>query len=295
MSINTTLTKSWLAALTYPLLCLSGLFTVFCAFYWHLDFGLCNVVFLIWTIGFLSLMEVLIPYDPSFHPTKKEWLRDGIYLVITMVGGGLAVLAMYAIVRIFSPPTSSMALWQEILVGVLASSLGSYLFHRLTHVHPWLWLVHGVHHVEGKVNVGNNGVNHVLDVFGRRVLAQMPLICLGLSEPSIFVVAIFSTMQGYFVHANIDVRLGWLNYVVATPEQHRLHHSRDLGEAGNYGSDIPLWDLLFRSFTWAPGRQPAQIGVVNPEKFPDPNEIVANFLLPWQKKQPEKAQQLSVK
>ena len=40
--------------------------------------------------------------------------------------------------------------------------------HRLGHANPWLWRLHGVHHVPEKVNVANNGVNHVFDI----VLAQ---------------------------------------------------------------------------------------------------------------------------
>ncbi len=46
----------------------------------------------------------------------------------------------------------------------------------------------------------------MLDMFGRRILAQLPLMLLGISQPAIFVVAMFNTMEGYFVHANIDVR-----------------------------------------------------------------------------------------
>ncbi len=284
MSTDSKLGTTLLRALCYPFLFLSALATVWATFHWQLNFGTCNILFLVWTIAYLALMEILIPYERAWQPTLKEWLRDGIYLIITMFGGGMAVAAVHGIAAVLSPLKSSFSLWFEIPLALGLSSLGSYIFHRITHVHPWLWLVHGIHHVEPKVNVGNNGVNHVLDVFGRRVLAQLPLIILGLSQPAIFVVAMFNTMQGYFVHANIDVRLGWLNYLLVSPEQHRLHHSENLEEAGHYSVDIPFWDLLLGTFTWRFGRKPKSIGVVNPEKFPLPDEIVAGFLNPWRKR-----------
>ena len=86
----------------------------------------------------------------------------------------------------------------------------------------------------GKVNVSNNNVNHVVDVFGRRFITQLPLLLVGISQPAIFAASIFTTAQGYFVHANIEVGLGWLNYIVGSPEQHRLHHGTDVKEAGHF-------------------------------------------------------------
>ncbi|PHV12456.1 sterol desaturase family protein [Chitinimonas sp. BJB300] len=273
-----------LSGLAYPLLLVAAAVTLWATFRFDLNYGLCNVVFLAWTILYLAILEWLIPYDMTWRPTGREWARDGLYLLITMVGGGMAVAAVLAVAAFVSPRHSSWPLWLEIPLALGGSSFGSYVFHRAGHTFPWLWRIHGIHHVEAKVNVGNNGLNHVLDVFGRRFLAQLPLILLGLSQPAIFVVSIFNTLQGYFVHANIRVRLGKLNYLVVSPEQHRLHHSLDLQEAGHFSVDIPLWDWLFGSFTWQPGRVPKAIGIEHPDSFPPPNAIVASFLYPWRKR-----------
>lgn len=277
------------SALVYPVLVLSMVFTIVMAFRQQHDFGMCNLIFLMWTIAYLAMMEMLVPYDARWQPSLKEWGRDGIYLIITMFGGGMAVALVNGISHIVSPKQSLLPFWLELPIALFLSSLGSYVFHRVTHMQPWLWRVHGIHHVEQKVNVGNNGVNHMLDVLGRRLLALTPLMLLGFSEGALFVIGMFNTMQGYFVHANIRVHLGWLNYLVVTPEQHRLHHSDNLSEAGHYSTDIALWDILLGTFTWRPGREPRHIGVVNPEKFPLPDEIVASLLNPWRKHVPKKS------
>jgi sterol desaturase/sphingolipid hydroxylase (fatty acid hydroxylase superfamily) len=120
-------------------------------------------------------------------------------------------------------------------------------------------------------------------VFCHQFLNHLPSIFLGFSETSIFAATIFTISQGYFVHANVDIRIGWFNYILASPEQHRLHHSTDLKEAGHYGADLALWDLIFRSFTWYPHRQPAEVGIQDPSSFPEVGAILANLLHPWRR------------
>lgn len=273
-----------LKKLCYPLLFLTALTLVVTALLWNLSFSLCSISFLFWVITYLTVMERLIPYEPRWLPTKKEWLSYSIYFFLTMLGGGLAVATVFSIAAYVNPHHSELPLFIELLLALLLTSLCSYLFHRFSHVQPWLWRLHGIHHIENKVNVGNNGVNHILDVYFRRLLAQAPLILLGFSEESIFIVGIFNAMQGYFVHANIDVKLGFMNYIIVSPEQHRLHHSKDLSEAGHYSVDIAFWDLIFASYFWRKGRVPQNIGVLEPAKFPAVNQIFSCLIFPWKRK-----------
>jgi len=115
------------------------------------------------------------------------------------------------------------------------------------------------------------------------VASQLPLFLLGFSQPAVFAATIFKAAQGYGVHANIDVKLGWLNYLLVTPEQHRLHHSTVSDESGHYAADLPLWDLLFGSFTWARNRAPARVGLQDPAVFPSVRSVLANQLHPFRR------------
>lgn len=275
------LPKKILEYLCYPLLWVSAAVAVWFTFAYELEFGLVNVLFLFFVIAYLALFEQLIPYKKEWQATRKEWLRDGVYLLITMIGGALSVVAIFAVASVVSPKTPSLPLGVEILLAILFISLGSYVFHRLGHDWHWLWRFHGIHHAEAKVNVGNNSVNHIADVWGRRFLAQLPLVFIGLSEPALFVVSIFNTLQGYFVHANVNVRLGFLNYFIGSPEQHRLHHSVDVGEAGHFCVDVTLWDWLFGSYVWRKGRIPESVGIKNPAKFPPPEAFFKCLIHPF--------------
>jgi sterol desaturase/sphingolipid hydroxylase (fatty acid hydroxylase superfamily) len=200
-----------------------------------------------------------------------------------MVASAFAQYLVSAVVSAVSPSEAALSLWVEIPAALLTGSLASYLVHRLGHTNAMLWRVHGVHHVPEKVNVANNGVNHVLDIVLAQGTVQLALSLVGFSRDSVLVVGLFVAAQGYFVHANIDVRIGRLNHVLASPEQHRLHHSTELSEAGHYGSDLSIWDHFFGSYTWRPGREPVAVGLGDPTSFPRTGEIVSSLLHPMRR------------
>ncbi|WP_405929791.1 sterol desaturase family protein [Streptomyces griseus] len=274
----------FLCAVAYPVLLLSVVSVGAAALWLKWDPAWVSPLFLVGVIAYLSLLERLIPYDRNWHPGKDEWRWYGIYFLLTMAGSGLAQLLVALAVGLISPEEPTRHLWVEIPGAVLAGSLVSYLVHRLGHRNALLWRLHGVHHVPEKVNVANNGVNHVLDIVLAQSLVQLTLALVGFSRPAVLVAGLFVAAQGYFVHANIDVRIGPLNHLLASPEQHRLHHSTDLSEAGHYGSDLSCWDHLFGTFTWHPGREPTAVGLQDPTAFPGTGEILAALLHPWRRR-----------
>ncbi|MGO1071612.1 sterol desaturase family protein [Lysobacter sp. CA199] len=247
--------------------------------------------FLVITIGYLAALERLIPYERAWLPSRREWGLYGVYFLLTMIGGALAQIPVMAVVGRIAPLHPVLPLWAQIPLALLLSSLASYAVHRAGHDIPLLWRLHGVHHVPDKVNVGNNGVNHMLDIVLAQFFVQVSLAAIGFSEHAVFAVGIFIIAQGYFVHANIDVRLGWLNHVLASPELHRMHHSSDKAEAGHFGSDLSIWDRLFGSYTWHPNRRPRAIGLFDPGSFPRNGAIFSTLIHPLRpRRKPPRAQ-----
>jgi sterol desaturase/sphingolipid hydroxylase (fatty acid hydroxylase superfamily) len=267
----------------YPVLLAAVVLVVVATLRLDWNRGLVSFCFVVGVLGYLAALERLIPYQRGWHPDRREWGWYGIYFLLTMLGGGLALLLVTTVVTVVARADPALPLGTEIPLAVLLGSLISYLVHRLGHSNRWLWRFHGIHHVPEKVNVGNNGVNHVLDIVLAQGAVQLTLALLGFSSEAVFAVGAFVTAQGYFVHANIEVRVGWLNYVVSSPEQHRMHHSVDLAEAGHYGSDLSVWDRLFGTFTWRPGRAPVAVGLANPDTFPRTGAVVASLIHPWRR------------
>lgn len=74
----------------------------------------------------------------------------------------------------------------------------------------------------------------------------------------------------YGQHANLPLRNGWLNYVFSMDEVHQWHHSSKPGEGGsNFGRSIVLWDQVFGTFRYQPGRNDsAEIGSYAGSRYP---------------------------
>jgi sterol desaturase/sphingolipid hydroxylase (fatty acid hydroxylase superfamily) len=242
--------------------------------------GVAVFLFQFVVLGVLVLLEYLVPYDPSWRPSRREWGYYAVYYVLTAAGGTIGQNLVLLVVGAVATAHPVLPLWGEIPLALLLGSLASYAVHRAGHTYAWLWRLHGVHHVPGKVNVANNGVNHVADVVIAQGFSQLALTLVGFSQRAVFAVSLFTVAQGYFVHANVRARLGPLNHILAGPEQHRLHHSTELTEAGHYGSDLSLWDRLFGTFTWRPGRAPVEVGLADPRTFPATGRIVATLVHP---------------
>lgn len=272
-----------LRSLAYPLLLAATLGVASGSLILHWDPGRVSPLFLVGTLIYLAILERLIPHRRDWHPSRAEWRWYGVYFLLTMAGSALAQLGVTTAVGRLAPADPALPLWAEIPAALLSGSLASYLVHRLGHANPLLWRLHGVHHVPQKVNVANNGVNHVLDIVLAQGAVQLTLALAGFSRESVLATGLFVAAQGYFVHANIDVRIGRLNHFLASPEQHRLHHSTDLSEAGHYGSDLSCWDHFFGSFTWRSGREPAEVGLSDPTSFPGTGEILGSLLHPWRR------------
>jgi len=266
--------------LTYPLLLVANAALVTWAFVTDVSLESITLAGLLGTIVTLFVLEWAMPYEREWHPDGKEALRDLFYFGLN---GG-----MDAIVKLGTAfAVAAIGVWDNALsfgvglpVAILIADLGGYWMHRWGHL-GWLWKVHGVHHTPDKVNTWNNNTIHFVNSIYSGLAKTLPLALLGFDPAVIVIAAYVTTIQSYAVHANIDVELGWLGYLVMGPAHHRLHHSTAIEEAGNFASAITLWDIAFGTFVYAPGLAPEAVGVADQETFPSPLNVFRNQLHPF--------------
>jgi len=235
---------------------------------------------LLGTLAVLFVLERTMPYEREWHPNWREALRDFCYFGLN---GGMDAVAKMGIafaVATIGAWDNSLPFAAALPLAILISDFGGYWMHRWGHL-GWLWKVHGVHHTPDKVNTWNNNTIHFVNSIYSGLAKTLPLALLGFDPAVIIIAAYASTIQSYAVHANIDVDLGWLGYLIMGPVHHRLHHSTVIEEAGNFASVTTIWDIAFGTFVYEPGRAPAMVGVVEPEKFPAPLDVVGNQLHPF--------------
>jgi sterol desaturase/sphingolipid hydroxylase (fatty acid hydroxylase superfamily) len=168
--------------------------------------------------------------------------------------------------------SAALPAWFRLAAALLVGEVGSYWGHRAMHEIPVLWRFHEVHHNAEEMDWLVNTHAHPVDLIFTRLCGLVPMYLLGLAQPLgtnvdlvPLVAALTGTVWGFFVHANIRWRFGWLEFLVSTPVFHHWHHTKD-GAAylnRNYAATMPWIDKCFGTF-FLPDRWPASYGVDHP-------------------------------
>jgi sterol desaturase/sphingolipid hydroxylase (fatty acid hydroxylase superfamily) len=76
-------------------------------------------------------------------------------------------------------------------------------------------------------------------------------------------VTLVGTVWGFFIHANLRWRLGYIEWLVSSPAFHHWHHTND-GPAfinKNYAALLPWVDRCFGTFYLPAGKWPERYGI----------------------------------
>jgi len=158
-------------------------------------------------------------------------------------------------------------LWLRIAATLVIGETGFYWGHRWSHEIPLLWRFHAVHHSAEHLDWLVNTRAHPVDLVFGRLCGLVPLYMVGLAGPmgasgtalpALVIVA--GTAWGFFIHANLRWRFGWLELLVATPAFHHWHHTRDGHINQNYAAMLPWLDRVFGTFHLPAGQWPARYG-----------------------------------
>ncbi len=227
------------------------------------------------------LGAVLVTILEQQFPNRKAWLPDQVDIVqdatfMLLIQAVLpklftfsvvVMLAMYVDVHQLSVTGWWPMEWsipaQMLLMMVMADGF-RYWLHRFSHEQEFLWRFHAVHHAPHKLYWLNVGRFHPVDKALQFLFDALPFIVLGVSEEVLGLYFVCYAVNGFFQHCNIDVRLGFLNYVISGPELHRWHHSMHKAESNqNYGNNLIVWDLLFGTRFLPSDRQVGELGLIN--------------------------------
>jgi sterol desaturase/sphingolipid hydroxylase (fatty acid hydroxylase superfamily) len=239
-----------------------------------------------WLLGISAafvLLERLFPWRREQRFLRPGWLRDLGFVVLnghvfSLLTAGLTGAAALAATRALqalglqrrgSPLSGWPFLAQFLLFLVLADFL-QWCIHNLLHRIPWLWTFHKVHHSITEMDWIGNWRFHWAEIVVYKSLQWLPLAWLDASPQAVFAVAIATTAWGDFNHANLDVGLGPLGYLLNSPRMHLWHHdqSSEGGVAKNFGIVLSVWDYVFRTAYWPRDRSPERLGYPGVEEMP---------------------------
>ena len=226
--------------------------------------------------GLVVLAVIFIPLERMFALHPRRVLREGwrTDLVHYLVNGAalkvtllVAVVAVGGALRVLVPAPLRMAVgaspgWVQIVAGLAIAMVGGYAGHRAAHEVPLLWRFHRVHHSVREMDWLAANHLHPLDETFVRSAAVLPLYALGFGRLSLGAFIVLITLQAIFIHANVRMTFGPLRWVIATPQFHHWHHSREPQAYNtNYAGEFPVLDALFGTLYLPADRWPAQYGV----------------------------------
>jgi sterol desaturase/sphingolipid hydroxylase (fatty acid hydroxylase superfamily) len=273
---------------TYPLLALITGVTLWSALRFNFGRNAVIGVLTVVTIAIVFAVERLNPLQDRWSMTRQSLLqRDLPFIGLAVVVEqfctvGVALVAAAVMPRSGFGPLGRMPLAIQAAVALLASDLLWYGYHRAAHTFARLWRVHGLHHAPSQLYVLMHQVFNPIDLLvSRFVISLIVFKFTGIEPDAAFIAIAVLGLQQTVSHVNSDLRTGWLNYVLIGTETHRYHHAA--AESGNYGSVVPLWDMVFGTFLYQPGRVPDQLGLADPASYPDPRRFHLALSYPFRR------------
>jgi sterol desaturase/sphingolipid hydroxylase (fatty acid hydroxylase superfamily) len=231
-------------------------------------------------LGLVVVLAIFVPLEALFPLVRRPfWRRPGVgtdllhFFVTTGLRRLLTLIAAYVLITLLGflvhPPLQRLMLappwWVQCAVALVVFEVGAYWGHRWSHTVPFLWRFHAVHHSSEHLDWLAASRLHPVDQTFIRMCGILPVYLLGFTKAHFAFLMGFEALLALFIHANVRLRFGWLEWLVATPIYHHWHHANE-GRATtnrNFGGLFPWVDALFGTLL-LPRRFPRRYGIDEP-------------------------------
>ena len=223
---------------------------------------------------FFILLERRFPYDRGQNLLREGFWND---LVMYSIAQSYALSwVIYGIIQWIDGSTqlsrlrlvSDWPVFAQFMLFFVSHDLYIYWFHRLQHRSRYFWRIHEAHHSVKHVDWLAGARSHSLEILINQTIEFAPIVLLGAAPEVALLKGIVDAVWGMYIHSNIDVRSGPLQYVINGPEMHRWHHAIEITEGGiNFSTKIAAWDWIFGTAYLPKPAKPSGYGLADVE-FP---------------------------
>jgi sterol desaturase/sphingolipid hydroxylase (fatty acid hydroxylase superfamily) len=232
-------------------------------------------------------LERMLARHPEQRVFRRGWLNDLVYLLlnghVTVLGLGALIVGMTMTADWLMPAsvraaTAGQPYWVQTVEVIVLADIGFYLAHRAFHAVPWLWRFHQIHHSIEELDWLAATRVHPLDQIVTKGFSLLPVFTLGFSDVAIGAFMILYGWQSVLIHSNVRINFGPFRWLLASPEFHHWHHSKD-DEARdkNFAGQLPLLDVLFGTSHMPRGRTPSKYGLHQPIPATYPAQLLYPF------------------
>jgi len=239
----------------------------------------------VWSIIIISaaaiammVLEKLYPYTKGQKIFREGFFNDIVmYSIVQSYLLGLIIFGLLNWIKLNTDLyqyslVGNWPVWVQVLFFLITHDFYIYWFHRWQHNNKFLWRTHEAHHSPKTVDWLSGARSHSLEILINQTVEFAPIILLGAAPEVAIYKGMISAVWGMFIHSNIDIRLGKLQYFINGPELHRWHHSDDGGKEfqNNFGTKFAIWDRIFGTvfFPDPEVRKPKQFGLSDTPDYP---------------------------
>ncbi len=238
---------------------------------------------LLWVVpGFMVLMTVEVLYG---HFTNKQTysfmdtlssLSSGVTNVLKDSLGLVLVILSYPYIldtiAVFDLE-SSVLLY---VIAFICVDFASYWNHRLNHKVNIFWNRHVIHHSSEEFNLACALRQSISAWIGFGALFLIPAAFFGVPPQLIALLAPIHLFSQFWYHTRHIGKLGFLEYIIVTPSQHRVHHAiNPIYIDKNLSAIFCIWDRIFGTFQEELDHEPPVYGVLKPVNTWNP--LLINF------------------
>jgi sterol desaturase/sphingolipid hydroxylase (fatty acid hydroxylase superfamily) len=235
------------------------------------DIRLLSFLAIILTALTLIMIERILPYTPHQVFFREGFWQDFVFytllqsyacgMIISFVIewlNGITGLSAYKLMAQFP-------LWVQLIFFVIVHDVYIYWFHRWQHSSPYLWRLHEAHHSNHTIDWLAGSRSHTIEILINQTIEFAPIVLLGASPEVAVIKGFIDAAWGMYIHSNIDVRSGRLQYILNGPEMHRWHHAHeDEAHNKNFSTKLAVWDWMFGTAFLPNERKPKEYGLGDP-------------------------------
>lgn len=194
---------------------------------------------------------------------------------------GLAVvLVSYPFLKNHLAIFDIQSTWLTYTIGFIAMDFAAYWNHRLNHKVNYFWNQHVIHHSSEEFNLACALRQPISTLIGYFPLFLIPAAIAGVQPEVINIIAPIHLFLQFWYHTRYIGKLGWIEYILVTPSQHRVHHAINKEYIDkNLSAIFCVWDRAFGTFQEELEHIPPVFGVLKPVKTWNP--ILINFQHLW--------------
>jgi len=228
------------------------------------------------------LLERIFPYNKGQKVLREGFFDDlALYTIAQSYILGIVIFtyiintvdAMTGLSRLHL--VSGWPLWLQLVFFTVTHDLYIYWMHRWQHNNRYLWRLHEAHHTPRTVDWLSGSRSHACEILVNQTVEFMPIVILGAHPEVVAYKGVISAVWGMYIHSNLDVHTGALQWFINGPEMHRWHHTTGKGRNRNFSTKLAIWDWIFGTayFPQQPSKA-SEYGL----RIPFPERYVGQFL-----------------